>query len=187
MEREELIRITEKARSLGLDVAIHAIGDKALDVALDVFETTGFPGRIEHASLVRDDQLERVKNLKVRLSVQPHFIISDWWIVERVGEERVKWVYRFKDLMKVAELGFSTDSPIEPADPWLTVDAAVNRGKGKVKLYELTKDQALDIKDALHSYTYGSARVSLASDIGKLEPGFKAEYIILDRDPLVVK
>ncbi|MFA4646822.1 amidohydrolase [Pyrococcus kukulkanii] len=183
-DKNYLVSVIERAKSLGLDVAIHAIGDKALDVALDAFEETEFAGRIEHASVVRDDQLERIKDLGIRLSVQPHFIISDWWVVERVGEERAKWVYRFKTLSKYAELGFSTDAPIEPADPWLTVDAAVNRGKSKVKLYELTKGEALSMDEALHFYTYGSASVSLARDIGKLEPGFKAEYIVLDRDPL---
>ncbi|AEC52667.1 exoenzyme regulatory protein aepa precursor [Pyrococcus sp. NA2] len=187
MEEEELVKVIERAKALGLDVAIHAIGDKGLDVALNAFEEAGFSGRIEHASVVRDDQLERIKRLKVRLSVQPHFIISDWWVVERVGERRARWVYRFKDLANVTELGFSTDSPIEPADPWLTIDAAINRGKGKVKLYELTKDQALTFEEAMHHYTYGSAKVSLANDIGKLEPGFKAEYIVMDRDPLVMK
>ncbi|MFA4669717.1 amidohydrolase [Pyrococcus kukulkanii] len=183
-EKKELVEVIERAKALGLDVAIHAIGDKALDVALDAFEETKFAGRIEHASVVRDDQLERIKDLGIRLSVQPHFIISDWWVVDRVGEERAKWVYRFKTLSRYAELGFSTDAPIEPADPWLTVDAAVNRGRDKVKLYELTKDEVLSMDEALHFYTYGSATVSLAKGLGKLEPGFKAEYIVLDRDPL---
>ncbi|MFA4662901.1 amidohydrolase [Pyrococcus kukulkanii] len=183
-EKEELVEVIERAKALGLDVAIHAIGDKALDVALDAFEETKFAGRIEHASVVRDDQLERIKDLGIRLSVQPHFIISDWWVVDRVGEERAKWVYRFKTLSRYAELGFSTDAPIEPADPWLTVDAAVNRGRDKVKLYELTKDESLSVSEALHFYTYGSASISLARDIGKLEPGFKAEYMVLDRNPL---
>ncbi|MFA4640598.1 amidohydrolase [Pyrococcus kukulkanii] len=183
-EKKELVEVIERAKALGLDVAIHAIGDKALDVALDAFEETKFAGRIEHASVVRDDQLERIKDLGIRLSVQPHFIISDWWVVDRVGEERAKWVYRFKTLSRYAELGFSTDAPIEPADPWLTIDAAVNRGRDKVKLYELTKDEVLSMDEALHFYTYGSATVSLAKGLGKLEPGFKAEYIVLDRDPL---
>ncbi|AMM53520.1 amidohydrolase [Pyrococcus kukulkanii] len=183
-EKKELVEVIERAKALGLDVAIHAIGDKALDVALDAFEEAEFAGRIEHASVVRDDQLERIKDLGIRLSVQPHFIISDWWVVERVGEERAKWVYRLKTLSRYAELGFSTDAPIEPADPWLTVDAAVNRGRDNVKLYELTKDESLSVSEALHFYTYGSASISLARDIGKLEPGFKAEYIVLDRNPL---
>ncbi|ASJ17166.1 amidohydrolase [Thermococcus chitonophagus] len=183
-EKKELVEVIERAKALDLDVAIHAIGDKALDIALDAFEEAGFSGRIEHASVVRDDQLERIRDLGVRLSVQPHFIISDWWIVDRVGEERARWVYRFKTLSRYTELGFSTDAPIEPADPWLTVDAAVNRGKGRVRLYELTKDESLSVSEALHFYTYGSAKISLGKDIGKLEPGFKADYIVLDRDPL---
>ncbi|CAB49987.1 amidohydrolase [Pyrococcus abyssi] len=186
-DEEELANIMERAKRLKLDVAVHAIGDRGLDIALNAFEKAKLSGRVEHASLVRDDQLERIRELGIRLSVQPHFIISDWWVVERVGEKRARWVYRFKDLLRVAEVGFSTDAPIEPADPWLTVEAAVNRGKGVVKLYEFTKDQALTVEEALHCYTYGSARVSLANDIGKLEPGFKAEYIVMDRDPLVMK
>ncbi|AFK22643.1 amidohydrolase [Pyrococcus sp. ST04] len=183
--KEELADIIERAKLLKLDVAVHAIGDGALDVVLDAFEETNFAGRVEHASVVRDDQLERIKELNVRLSVQPHFIISDWWVVKRVGEKRARLVYRFKTLSKYAPIGFSTDSPIEPADPWLTVEAAVKRGEGKVELFEYTREEKVSVEGALHYYTAGSAEVSLAGGLGKLEPGFVAEYIVLNSDPLL--
>ncbi|AAL80970.1 amidohydrolase [Pyrococcus furiosus DSM 3638] len=177
MNKDEIVEVIERAKPLGLDVAVHAIGDKAVDVALDAFEEAEFSGRIEHASLVRDDQLERIKELKVRISAQPHFIVSDWWIVNRVGEERAKWAYRLKTLSSITKLGFSTDSPIEPADPWVSIDAAVNR-------YVVDPGERVSREEALHLYTHGSAQVTLAEDLGKLERGFRAEYIILDRDPL---
>jgi hypothetical protein len=185
---EAIARETELA---GLQLAVHAIGDKALDEVLDVYSKLGGGRhRIEHASLVRDDQLEVLAKLRPVLVVQPHFIVSDWWIVDRVGVDRVKWVYRFKDFIdRGLPVAFSTDAPVEPLNPWESVYAAVSRGMYEdIPLYSYTKDQALDTATALHLYTYGSAYALMEErELGTIEAGKLADFIVIDKDPLAVE
>jgi len=179
---EKLREIIDRANKLGLDVAIHAIGDRAIDIALDALRYAENGKRIEHASVVRDDQLKKFKG--IHAVVQPHFIISDFWAVKRVGIKRARYVYRFKDLMKETNVAFSTDAPVEPVDPLLTIDAAINRGKNEgIELSKYTMDQALTYEEAYHCYTAGSA-MALGIKGGTLLPGMDANFLILDRDPL---
>ena len=189
---EELRRITKRAHDLGLQVAIHAIGDRALDAVLEAFsyvKPEKLRHRIEHASLVRDDQLEELRKLKPAISVQPRFVISDWWAKSRVGDKRIKWLYRFKTLISSGlVVGFSTDAPVEPVNPWETVYAAVTRGKYEnIPYYEDTAHEALTVLESLHAYTAGSAQVlRCESEVGSLEPGKLADFVVLDRDPLSI-
>lgn len=178
--------ILYNSKCKGIDVAIHAIGDKALDIALDSIWSslsTDFT-RVEHASIVRDDQLYKLKGL--RIALQPHFIISDFWVLDRVGVERAQWVYRIKSLVNSnALIGFSTDAPIEDINPWKTIYAATTRGiYENIELAKYTFNEAIDVIEALHLYTRGSAALLKRNDIGCLEPGCYADVIVVDRDPL---
>ncbi len=170
---DEAAKLCSRARNAGLDVAIHAIGDRAIDWALELARRFG--ARIEHASVVRDDQLPRFEN--VRVSIQPHFVVTDWWVDRRLGEERMRWVYRFAELAKIAQLGISTDAPVEPINPLETIYAACCASP---------PGKRLSVVDALRLYTEGSAKISHLSRCGKLEPGFFADIAVLDRDPLEV-
>ncbi len=190
ISREVLETIVKEAHEAGLQVAVHAIGDATIDMILDVYEhLEKLRHRIEHASILREDQIERISKLGVVLAVQPHFVITDWWVLERVGEERAKWVYPFKSALKKGiVLGLSTDSPVEPLNPWETVYAAVTRGKyERVPLYNHTPDEVLTLEEALHAYTYGSAYIlGEESELGTLEEGKLADFIVVDRDPFEV-
>ena len=192
LESEELRKLARKAHDTGLQVAVHAIGDRALDVVLDAFsyiKPEKLRHRIEHASLVRDDQLEELKKLNPALSVQPRFVISDWWAKSRVGERRIKWLYRFKTFIASGLLvGLSTDAPVEPVNPWETIYVAVTRGKyDNVPYYEETAGEKLTLLESLHAYTQGSAQLLRSeSEIGTLEQGKLADFIILGKDPLSV-
>lgn len=183
ISRETLEAIVKGAHEAGLQVAVHAIGDATMDMVLDVYEHLNGGHRIEHASILRGDQIRRMAELGVAASVQPHFVITDWWVLERVGEERAEWVYPFKSMLERGiTLGFGTDSPIEPLNPWETVYAAVTRG------YEHTPDEALTLEETLHAYTYGSACVMHAEkELGTLEEGKFADFIVVDRDPFDVE
>jgi len=118
LDPEELTRIVVDASRHGLQVAVHAIGDRALDTVLQAFREAGssrVKHRIEHASLIRDDQLEVLRELKPMISVQPHFIITDWWAKNRLGEKRVKWLYRFKTLIENGlTIGFQQTPLLNP-------------------------------------------------------------------------
>ncbi len=169
-------------------VAIHAIGDGGIDIALDIAKKYSNL-RIEHASIMRDDQLNLAMKLNLTLVVQPHFIITDFWVLDRVGKDRAKFVYRFKDMVeKGINLAFSTDAPVEPVDPWLTVYAAITRGKYEnLEIFKYTEDQCLNLEESLYSYTMGSANALQEFSIGSLEEGKFADFVVLEKDPFDLK
>ncbi len=177
-----------------MEVAIHAIGDASIDFVISNVEHLGQKYfdiiRIEHASVLRDDQVESIKRYNIRLSLQPRFLISDWWVVKRLGEKRAKWVYRLKSLSKFGiDMGFGTDAPVEPVNPWLGIYSAVTRGSYEDKnyLYRLTPNETLSLEEALYYYTFGSASIlGMLDDYGDLTPGKRADFLILKEDPFGV-
>jgi len=194
IEKEKLINLMKRAHEGGLQLAIHAIGDRAIDTVLDAYSLIGnnlkdHRHRIEHASIIRPEQMERMSNLGICAAVQPHFIITDWWIIKRVGEKRASWVYPFKSMIKSGvHIGFSTDSPVEPLNPWETVYAAVTRGGNDIELYKYTTKEKLSMTDALYYYTMGSAYLLFEEkNIGTLEYGKYADFIVIDKDPLEIE
>ena len=190
MSRREVRNVLEEAHSLDLQVAIHAIGDGAVEEALNAIEDSGIDGsscRIEHASVVDEEIIKRMKRLKITAVVQPHFIISDWWIVKRLGIDRAKWAYAFKSMINAGvKVAFSTDAPVEPVNPWLTIYAAVTRGKYEgLELYKYTANESLTFEEALECYTNGSRRALLMEDV-MLREGMVADLTVVDRDPYAV-
>ncbi len=188
MKEDELAYWMKYAIDRGLQTATHAIGDAALDSvlkAMEISKVKGLAGRIEHASLVRPDQVDKMRTIGVGVSVQPRFVISDWWLVKRLGKERARYAYPFKTLINAGlVVGFSTDAPVEPLDPWLSVNAAVGRGEEeRVEIFELTKHERLSLAEALHAYTAGSAELLGANDLGKLEIGKRADFVVVNADP----
>ena len=190
---DELMSIVKRSNEAGLQLAIHGIGDKMIETILDIYGRLGNVSmprhRIEHASVLREDLVGRIRELGVTLAVQPHFVITDWWVVDRVGVDRARYVYPFKTLIDNGiMLGFSTDAPVEPLNPWETVYAAVTRGRYEgIELLKYTEGEVVSITEALHYYTYGSAYLLHEEhELGRLEPGYLADFIIIDKDPLSV-
>jgi len=191
ISRNELIKALNIAFNHELQVAIHAIGDKAIDIALSAYiETFGnvskYRHRIEHLSIIRPDQIAMARELGVVGVVQPRFILSDWWVVNRVSLSRVNWVYPLKTLYQNLHLAISSDAPVEPVNPWESIYAAVTRGLYEgLPLYKYTHDEALTMVGALHAYTMGSSYALFSDDLaGSLEPGKYADFILVDEDPL---
>ncbi len=127
--------MAQTSLGLGGGVALHAIGDRANDLVLDIYEQLIDEGadpiqlRIEHASILTGEAIERMARLGVTASVQPAFLASEeGWLVKRLGEERVNRVYPFRSLLEagVTLLGGS-DSPVETPDPQIGINAAVHR------------------------------------------------------------
>ncbi len=135
LKHEHARTMAQVALDLGGEVAIHAIGDRANDEVLDVFESLIDDGaeaarlRVEHVSVVTDRTVERFGKLGVTASVQPAFLASEGdWLEKRLGADRMSLVYRFRSLVEsgVTVLGGS-DSPVEYPDPRVGIEAAVSR------------------------------------------------------------
>ena len=146
---DRMVEMGKTSLELGGSVAIHAIGDRANDLALDVHEQLIGEGadpsrlRIEHASVLTEASIERMAHLGVTASVQPAFIASEaTWLEKRLGPERMNRVYPFRSLLEagVPLLGGS-DSPVELPDPETGITAAVDR-HGVNPDEALTREQA---------------------------------------------
>jgi len=194
MDLDMLRMFINKSDSNNLQLTIHAIGDKAIDHIIKLYNELGDKvkinrHRIEHASILRKDQIDKLRELGVYISIQPHFVISDSWVIDRLGVDRVSWIYPFNTLYKSkVNLGFSTDSPVEPIDPWKTIYASITRGYyDGIKLAKYTDNEKLDLETSLYLYTMGSAKLLHMDDIaGSIEKGKYADFIVLDKDPFKV-
>jgi hypothetical protein len=135
LDPEHAKTMARAAMMLGGSVAIHAIGDRANDSVLTLFEDLIEMGaeparlRVEHASLLTESAIERMARLGVTASVQPAFLASEEsWLVKRLGEDRMNRVYPFRSLLEagVTVLGGS-DAPVELPDPAVGITAAAER------------------------------------------------------------
>ncbi len=125
----------EMSLELGGVVAIHAIGDRANDGVLDFFEHLVYMGadpgslRIEHASVLTDEAVNRMARLGVTASVQPAFLASEEdWLEKRLGPDRMRMAYPFRRLHEAGvRLVGGSDTPVETPDPAIGIRAAVDR------------------------------------------------------------
>ncbi len=168
----------------GLRLAVHAIGDEALDHVIEAFERLGGGGRlrVEHASVARDSQIKALSDLGVWVVVQPRFRVSDWWIDRRLGAERVRLAYRFKSMIySGVRLALSTDAPVEPYDPLETLKAAV----GLCDQPACREEESLTPREALTGYTLHSALASggAVSRLGTISRGRPAALALVSDDP----
>ena len=133
--------------------------------------------RIEHASVLNEHLISRMKKANVIASVQPHFIVSDFWVADRVGVKRARWVYPFGSLVNggIMVTGGS-DFPVEPMNPLLGIWAAVAKGA--------FPEERLKVGEALQLYTSSAAFASFEENAkGSIERGKLADLVILSRDP----
>ena len=173
----------EAATSRGLVPALHAIGDKAVGQAVRLLSRLppgARPPRIEHASLTPPPLLEPLRRLGATLVVQPGFVLSDVWLPERLGRERVRWTYLFRTLADLGvPLAGSSDAPFDPPDPWRGIRAAVVRHDELGRSANPSPDQTLTEPEALSLYTTG-AHGALGKDRGgELEVGAEADLVVL--------
>lgn len=123
-----LTDLVSRASAAGLVPAVHAIGDRANALALDVFERVGCGGRIEHAQLVRPEDLARFARLGVIASVQPQHAMADREVADRHWTGRTPYAFPYGSLLAAgARLELGSDAPVSPPDPWLSIADAVYR------------------------------------------------------------
>ena len=182
------------ADKAGLQVAIHAIGDKANHIVLGMFQEAGRGRdrrfRIEHAQHLRAEDIRRFGELHVIASMQPYHLIDDGrWAEKRIGPARAKGTYAFRSLLDSgAVLAFGSDWPVAPMQPLMGIYAAATRRT----LDDLHPDgwipeQKIGVAEALRAFTSGSARASFEEKIkGTIEPGKLADLAVLSRDILAI-
>ena len=185
----ELRADVARAAAGGLAVAIHAIGDRAVRVALDAIAPTrvttpALRQRLEHIQLVRDEDLGRFGALGIIASMQPIHCTSDRDLADRYwGPARTPRAYPWRTLLeRGAVLAFGSDAPVEPIDPLLGIHAAITRRRPTDRSAWFPA-QRLTLDEALHGYTAGAAySTGLERARGTLEVGMRCDATVVDRD-----
>jgi predicted amidohydrolase YtcJ len=189
--KEELEHHIRRAARAGLPIGVHAIGDLANREALDAFEATradweplGLRQRIEHAQLLAPDDVSRFAELGITASVQFSHAPSDRDLADRIWGGTTSLPYAYRSLLDSgAVLVNGSDAPIEELDPLAGIRAGVLRTLDDRGAWHA--DQAVTVEEALVASTVTPAW--LAGDErrrGRLIPGFLADLVVLDRDPL---
>jgi hypothetical protein len=186
------------ADKAGLQMMIHAIGDKANDEILKIYErVTQENGprdrrfRIEHAQHLNLSIIKRFAAGKVIASMQPYHCIDDGrWAEKRIGPERAKGTYAFRTLLDAgAVLAFGSDWTVAPMDVMAGIYAAATRRTldGK-RPGGWVPEQKISVQEAVRAYTYGSAYAEFQEkEKGALSPGMLADVVMLDQDIFAVK
>ena len=188
-----MLKRVREADQAGLQIMIHAIGDRANDMILSIFEEISRANsardrrfRIEHAQHLRPQDIGRFARSKVIASMQPYHAIDDGrWAEKRIGKERAKTTYAFRALLDAgATLAFGSDWTVAPLDPLLGIYAAVTRrtldGKNS---RGWIPEQKISVEQSVRAYTLGSAYAEFADHIkGSIAPGKLADLVILSRD-----
>lgn len=182
--------ITTKANILGLNVAIHAIGDRGVHNALDAIEHSirenkkYYANRIEHAQLVKPSDLKRFKSLKVTASLQPIHATSDRDMAIKHWGKRFANAYRLKSFLNNGiRVIFGSDCPIEDLNPLKGIYAAVTRKREKVNESPFYPKERIDIRKAILGFTKWPAIASgEEKQKGSIETGELADMIVLSED-----
>jgi len=185
------------ADSAGLQIAVHAIGDRANAILLAIYDSVARAHgardrrfRVEHAQHLRAEDIPRFGRLRVVPSMQPYHAIDDGrWVEQRIGPERIKTTYAFRTLLDTeAPLAFGSDWTVAPLDPMLGVYAAVTRRTLDDKNPNgWVPEQKITVGEALRAYTYGNAWATFNEQKwGTLAAGRFADVVVLDRDPFAI-
>jgi predicted amidohydrolase YtcJ len=187
-----------EADKAGLQIAVHAIGDRANKAVLDMFVEVEKRNsrsdrrlRIEHAQHLRAEEIKRFGSQRVIASMQPYHAIDDGrWAENRIGPERAKGTYAFRSLLDAgAILAFGSDWFVAPMEPLMGIYAAVTRRTldGK-RPNGWVPEQKITVAEAVEAYTLGSAYASFDEKIkGSIEVGKLADIAVLSDDIFRVK
>jgi predicted amidohydrolase YtcJ len=189
----DLYRWTSEGDKAGLQVIVHAIGDRAIRTQLGIFERVSKENgakdrrfRIEHAQHIAPDDIPRFAALGVIASMQPYHAIDDGrWAEKVIGHERAKTTYAFQSLLHSgATLAFGSDWFVAPPTPLEGIYAAVTRRTLDDRNPDgWIPEQKIGVEDALRAYTINGAYAAFGeSDKGSLERGKLADIILLDHD-----
>jgi len=189
IEEEEIYGKMEQAHNKGLQIVVHAIGDKGNKVAMNLYKRLleEFPRenhrhRIEHASMLTSDVINDMRKYGIIASCQPPFINSEYmWLEKRLGKDRCKYTYPFKSIIDAGVMLISgSDCPIEDPSPILGIHALVTRN-------DFIPEQCISIEEAIKTYTINAAYAAFEENIkGSIEVGKLADFVVLNKNPMDV-
>jgi predicted amidohydrolase YtcJ len=192
LNETQLGNLMSRAAIDNFQVAVHAIGDKANETVLDTIEqlSATYKGdrrwRIEHAQVVDATDISRFARHGTIASMQPQHQASDRTMAEaRLGPARLAGAYAWKSIAAAgAPLAFGSDTPVEPAQPFLGMAVAVSRqGSDGQPTGGWQPQERLTLAQAMAAYTSGAAYAMFAEDrLGRLARGMKADFLFVDRD-----
>lgn len=194
---EDFDAAVRKAHACHLQVATHAIGDRGNRIVLDTYARvlgdqarSDHRWRIEHAQVVALEDIPRFAQLGVIASMQPTHATSDMgWAQDRVGPERIRGAYAWRRMLAAGvPLALGSDFPVEQVDPRLGLHAAVTRqDRAGQPSAGWLPEQRLTAAEALRGFTSDAAWAGHDERrVGRLQPGMRADFVVLDRDPLDV-
>lgn len=188
---EELYQLIQAAHSRRMDVAVHAIGDLALQKVCDAVERVQredpWPQArhgVVHAQITTPVLLRRMRELNLQAYIQPIFLDADMKVVaQRVGEERAKTCYHWKSMLELGlHVSGGSDCPVEPFSILDNLRAAVTR-RNRAGTDTFLPDQALTVEEGLRLFTSYAAWASRDEKVrGTLEVGKQADLVVLDGD-----
>lgn len=191
MNEDILLRRVKESHDHGFPVAIHAIGDRGVQMSLDAFEKAGhpegmLPDRIEHIEVATPDDVARFKSLGIAASMQPIHAtccVGDY-VISRVGEERMPNVYNWRRMLDNGiQLSLSSDWGTSPLNPLEHIAMAMKRETKIGRMMTRWDDarQALTFEEALYAYIQSSADLTPWGDqIGNITVGKWADFVIMD-------
>ena len=168
---DELTALLSHAHRHGINAAVHAIGDRANTLALAAFEASGARGSIEHAQLLRPDDVARMARLGLVASVQPEHAMDDRDVADHHWAGRTDGAFPLADLAAAGvPLAFGSDAPVAPLDPWQAIASAVFRTR--------------DDREPWHPEQRLNLATALASSVrSRVDGGAPADLVILDANP----
>ncbi len=181
-----------RAAELGFPISVHAIGDRANRVVLDIFEEMAgsappppIPHRIEHVQIIDPADLPRLAQLGVTASVQPLHALDDMDTADLFLGERAAHLYNFRSLMESGALvAFGSDAPVADPNPFVGLHAALVRQRvERLPAPPWYGAERIGLEQAIAAYTLGAARAAgWDRAIGSITPGKRGDLIVVDRD-----
>ncbi len=183
--QKELNQLVAKIHKTNLQIIIHAMGDKAIDVALKALQSTtdeNCPHRLEQAALLNGQLIESIRRIRPVVSIQPKVVESEftmWSAIEHLGETRAKMLFPLKILTRNGICIIAgSDCPMEPLSPILGIQSVVMR--------RLFPEERLTIEEALRLYSINAAIATQEeNEKGSVEEGKLADLTVLSKDPTV--
>jgi predicted amidohydrolase YtcJ len=192
----KLRTLARDAAGSGFQLALHAIGTRAVAEVLDIIQEIGGDNvgarrfRVEHAQHVRPEDFARFGRLGVIASMQPYHAVDDArWVEARIGPERARWSYAWRSMLDGgAPIAFGTDWPVAPLNPLLGIYASVTRAirspsGAAVRRRGWIPEETISLEEALRAYTQGGAYAAFQENQkGTIAPGKLADIVVLSDD-----